>query len=327
MDDTQAERARRLAIRDAVAAYRYLRVGLVALVVMLLVSTLITGIHERCALGSISEYFYTTTHAVFVSALCAVGSCLIVYHGRTTTEDLLLNFSGILGFVVGLVPTKKPENACGGGLPTRDDPVIGVSNNIIALVTAALAGIALYLVFKRSEQRKLTAATSGNVPQVAEAWHVPGRLITILKVIANLLVWVERRLLWFLIGILVAGFVVFLCDRSLFNRYAHTTAALLMFAGIIGVSVLYACYSAGERDQMTKRRFFASTYLIIAGLMTGTVTGAAVWACLHWDYWTLAAEVLLIFEFAIFWLVQTYDTWDIHRSTYSEESLAKLAAR
>jgi hypothetical protein len=327
MADEQTERARGLAIRDAVATYHYLRVGMVALVILLLVSTLITGLFERCALPSISAYFYTTTHAVFVSALCAVGSCLIIYHGRTQTEDLLLNFSGILAFVVALVPTPKPDNTCGGGLPTRDNPDVGVVNNIVALVIAALAGVGLYLLFKRLGDRKLVAATHEHVPQVAEPQRIPGRLLKILKVFANVLVWVERKLGWIMIAILVAGCVVFLCDGTLFNRYAHMAAAILMFAGIIGVSVLYACYSAGESDQMTKRRFFTSAYLVIAGLMAGLVVAAAVWACLGWDHWTLAAEVLLIFGFALFWLVQTYDTWDIHRSTYSKESLTKLAER
>ena len=138
---------------DAIITYRYLRVGLVALVVLLLVSTLITGIQQKCPLGSISAYFYTTTHAVFVAALCAVGSCLIIYKGQSRTEDLLLNFSGISAFVVAFVPTKAPENPCGGGLPTREGPFVGVGNNIGAAAIAGLVGIGVYLLLRRLQTR------------------------------------------------------------------------------------------------------------------------------------------------------------------------------
>ena len=72
--------------------YRYVRVGLVALVVFLLVSVGLTW-QQTCLQNSISAFFYTRTHAVFVAALCAAGICLIAYQGSRLGEDALLSFA------------------------------------------------------------------------------------------------------------------------------------------------------------------------------------------------------------------------------------------
>ena len=97
--------------REAVTTYRYVRIGLVALVVFLGVSIFTTWLPAKDWQTSISAYYYTSSHSVFTASLCAVGACLIIYQGRTTTEDVLLNFSGLLAFVVGLVPTGREDLA------------------------------------------------------------------------------------------------------------------------------------------------------------------------------------------------------------------------
>ena len=89
---------------NAVTTYRYVRLGLVALVVFLSASVIDTRCNASDWQNSISAYFCTSSHGVFVASLCAVGaSCLVIYKGSTTAEDALLNFSGVLAIVVGLV--------------------------------------------------------------------------------------------------------------------------------------------------------------------------------------------------------------------------------
>jgi hypothetical protein len=310
MDSQQAERARRLAIRDAVFTYRYLRVAMVALVSLLLVSVVITVLARDCPLGSISAYFYTTTHAVFVASLCAVGACLIVYHGRMIAEELLLDFSGILAFVVAFVPTKKPDDCCGGGLPTRGNPVVGVGNNVVALVLAAIAGIVLYRGLKWLRDRR---------PQTTEGEsEAPGWLQAVLDKPARSLLW-NRRLFLVLVGILCAGLAVFVVNRPLFENYAHNAAASLMFGGIVGVAGLYAGYAAGHGKTRP-----SIVYLILALAMAVMVIGAIVSGFFLPKYLTLSVEIALIVGFVAFWIYQTYDVWDIDKSTYGEGALNSL---
>ncbi|UHJ56473.1 hypothetical protein LT337_05805 [Mycolicibacterium fortuitum] len=95
---------------DTMVTYRYVRVGLVALVVFLLTSLAFTWAHS-CPQGSISAFFYTRTHAVFLASLCAIGICLIAYKGSRVGEDALLNYSGFMAFIVALVPT-GPVTTC-----------------------------------------------------------------------------------------------------------------------------------------------------------------------------------------------------------------------
>ena len=129
--------------KDAVITYRYLRLGLVALVIFLSASIIDTRRHSDRWQNSISAYFYTSSHSVFVAALCAVGACLIIYQGSTTTEDALLNFSGLLAFVVGLVPTGR-EELRGPGLPDDFCPTVFVENNVNALLIASVAAGLVY---------------------------------------------------------------------------------------------------------------------------------------------------------------------------------------
>ena len=102
----------------AVKAYRYLRVALVALVVLLFSAIVIewwaTG--PSCLEPSISAYYSTPVRAVFVGVLVTMGACLIALEGNTEAEDVLLNVAGMLAPGVAFVPT-----AASGGWPGRRD--------------------------------------------------------------------------------------------------------------------------------------------------------------------------------------------------------------
>ena len=100
--------------RDVVLTYRYLRGAMIALLLMLLLSVGYQWWWETdhsCWLGSISAYYYTPARSVFVGSLCALGASLIAYKGHSPEEDVLLNFSGFMAFVVAMVPTVPDAGA------------------------------------------------------------------------------------------------------------------------------------------------------------------------------------------------------------------------
>ena len=78
----------------AVKTYRYLRLAIVVVVLAAVASVLIERSHTDCWQASISAYYYTPVHAMFVGALVAIGVCLIAVKGSEEWEDMLLNVAG-----------------------------------------------------------------------------------------------------------------------------------------------------------------------------------------------------------------------------------------
>ena len=75
----------------AVSSYRYLRLSIVILVVTLGVSIAIERARASCWQGSISAYYYTPVHSLFVGALVSIGVTLVagvVMGFRTSTSPL-----------------------------------------------------------------------------------------------------------------------------------------------------------------------------------------------------------------------------------------------
>jgi len=272
--------------------YRYVRVGLVALVVFLLVSVGLTWQHT-CLQDSISAFFYTRTHAVFVAALCAAGICLIAYQGSRLGEDALLNFSGFLAFVVALIPTDA-EGLCQPWLPSETDPFGAVANNVAALFVAAGTGCALYLALQRwRAPEPVPTAEPADCASAASVW----------KRIAAVLLRIEPWLPKALFGIVVAGALLSFWDR--FLERAHIIAAVAFILGIVMVSVYHACY-ARAADRHRRARFYAA----LATLMLATVVVAVVLLLADVEFGVFFVELALIVEFAVFWGVQTWDVWD-----------------
>ena len=108
----------------AVSSYRYLRLGMVILVITLGVSIAIERAKASCWQGSISAYYYTPVHSLFVGALVSIGVTLVAMKGRNSLEDLFFNVAGVLAPLVALVPTSRPSVICsrpGDELTTEHD--------------------------------------------------------------------------------------------------------------------------------------------------------------------------------------------------------------
>ena len=69
-----------------IASYRYLRLAMVILVVTLAVSLVIEISRASCWQGSISAYYYTPVHSVFVGALVAIGVALVALRAERASR-------------------------------------------------------------------------------------------------------------------------------------------------------------------------------------------------------------------------------------------------
>ncbi len=154
----------------ALKTYRYLRMGMVGLVLALALSILLERLEVDCWQTSISSYYYTPARAVFVGGLMAVGVSLLVIKGSTRREDVMFNIAGILAPVVGVVPTSsvgecwsleptpKPTDGEGNPAPWV---IANIDNNIQALLLAGIVGmIAVGLIALFVYESPLAAARS-----------------------------------------------------------------------------------------------------------------------------------------------------------------------
>jgi heme/copper-type cytochrome/quinol oxidase subunit 4 len=307
-------------IPEAVTTYRYVRIALVALVVFLAASIVCTAVQAKHWQTSISAYFYTSSHMVFVASLCAVGACLIVYQGRTTTEDALLNFSGLLAFVVGLVPTGR-EPLRGPGLPCDFDTALFAKNSMWALLSASvITGVAVVIM------NRLSPAPERRRAPFPSTVTVPSRLQSLFRLAGRIGKPLEYVLPWVLLAALALGAAFFIFKRDWFVDNAHGRAAPIMFGGIILVVVHYACYAA-LRPQ--KKRWFVMLYAILAVAMVATVVLAFYWHVFSTgddrpSHGIIIVEALVILEFALFWIIQSVDLWWVEKETYWIGSLSDL---
>jgi hypothetical protein len=262
--------------------YRYLRGGIPVMLAMLLAALIIERVSATCWQTSISAYYYTAVHAVFIGSICAIGTLLVVYKGSNDTEDVLLNLAGILAFVVALVPTTRPVLLCGASaLPVDTVSEHAVVANVWALVVAlALSRTASWWMYRRTGT---------------------GRSRSPLGTVA---VWVQR-------AVFAVGLVTLIAVPKWFVTNAHGIAAAAMFASIIATVFITAFITDKGEVQSTNPALYQRIYRFIAVLMALTLIAAvAVHLALdNFNHVVLVVEVVLIFLFGGYWVVQTVEKW------------------
>ena len=286
---------------DALKTYRYLRLGIIAAVVLLETSLVLELRRSDVWLGSISAYYYTPVRSVFVGCMMMVGLSLIVIKGRGA-EDLLLNVAGMLAPVVALVPTGASKECSlvvedAGSVAARRlaYPAPGpcdatsvlraptnIDNNIRSLLFAGLlclfAGAFLALVNALRSDRGVRA----HIEQVE-----PG----------------TKRSLAVMLLLLLAGLAWYVIDRRGFDAYAHFAAAGTMF-----LFLFFAVVSKVLEHRRAQRRPFVQWYSAVGVLM---VLGAAAFAHdrISRDHHVFLLEAWEITSFAGFWILQTWENW------------------
>ncbi|HEY4571723.1 MAG TPA: hypothetical protein VIH10_19770 [Kribbella sp.] len=268
----------------SIKTYRYLRMAMIAMIVLLGASLVIewSKTDPRCLQTSISAYYYTPVRAIFVGALISIGVCMVVLKGNTEPEDILLNVAGILAPVVALVPTPG-AGRCHSVQLAVGDAAANVANNILALFVVGAPCLVLTAIFIARDRRK----------------H-PDR-------------WTPMYLLGLGVSVLIfcGGLVWFVADRSGFIGNAHYTAAITMFVCIVAVVLLNAEQFRRKQRKHAVPHSPANRYSVIALLMVVVPLVMFGWKKLFgWEHAVLWIEGSLIVLFAAFWISQTQELWN-----------------
>lgn len=273
----------------ALKTYRYLRLGMVGLVLALALSILLERLEVDCWQTSISSYYYTPARAVFVGGLMAIGVSLLVIKGSTRREDVLFNIAGILAPVVGVVPTSAvgecwsleptplPTDGQGNLAPWV---IANIDNNIQALLLAGIVGmIVVGLIALVVYDHPVSAARSA--PRDRQI----GLVVTM--------------------AVLLAGWAL---DRwwDGFATRAHGFAAVLMF-GFLALGIGVNAWERRNKPEQRQRRY-AGLYAVIAVAMIA-VGVVMLTAFRDWSHMVLVLEIIEIALFAAFWIAQTVEHW------------------
>jgi hypothetical protein len=270
----------------AVKSYRYLRMSIVVVVLALMASVLIEVAHAGCWQESISAYYYTPVHAMFVGALLALGVSMIAIKGATDLEDVLLNIAGVLAPIVAFVPTSPPTSTdvCPATASIAGNPQAFVDNNLLALaIGGAVAIVVAYVI----------AALVGKASiRRVDAHTGLGLVISV--------------------ALLVAGLVWYFGFRDNFLDHAHGGAAGVMFL-LIAIVILINARSARHvhGGQPGARRFYWVAYALLFAMMVLAAVGVLIAKLVDsaWRHQILLIEILELTPFAVFWSVQTQEFW------------------
>lgn len=256
--------------------YRYLRVSILGAVLALAVASAAVWAREG-SLPSISALYYSSGAAVFVGVLFALSMAFLALSGRSLAQALL-DVAAVFAPLVAIIPTPLADPAdpglCATGrpcVPAEFWPTIDTGMTVFAAVGAAALVAAVVIALA---QRTLTRGT----------------LVTILSA-----------------ALVVAGNVAWwLLAPESFRAAGHLVVTVCFFALIAAVSAATAAASSGMYRWLygTISAAIVLDLLVLVGIVVFGVeaAGAAVPP-------VFLAEAIAVALFAVFWIVQTVQTW------------------
>lgn len=259
--------------------YLAVRLGTVIITFLLLFAVGLQIWSTRCVMGSLSVYYYTAVGPIFIGSLCAIGASLIMNRGSTDPENVALDFSGFLAFVVAFVPTPI-ETSCDTVAGELSESAYGI--RLGALFTAgAIAVVAGFLLWKRE-------ARLNSLP-------------------INRMSTATRRSLWISTGALAGLAAFFIWGGDLAKNNGHGWSAIVLFIGIFAVVVMNARDYGREHQQTGFWKVSKNRYGVIGWLMviSGVIGGALI--LIEMDQGIFILEVSQIILFGVFWAIQTGD--------------------
>ena len=278
---------------ETVKTYRYVRISLIAGVVLLFSAL---AVHTAGSGGpvepSISAYFYLPVRSVLVGTLVGASLALIAIQGRPGGEDALLNLAGMLFLLVAFIPTPVPGRS-GAPCPRLDTCVPPQFVPDVEVSVAALLWVgALGLLF--------TGWTLWRQPP-----HDP---VARTGFVAAFAVWATTAVMF--------GPTADWPLRGHLLDLGHYVAAVLAFASLIAVAVINARRSDDGIEVAGRRASYTALYGLVALLMGTGIVGALA-------YWWVALrpmpedgstivfwlEAWLLVLFAVFWSFQTKEFW------------------
>lgn len=269
---------------DPVKTYRYLRLVIIGMVLLLGASVL----HEwwetgwQCLEPSVSDYYYTPARPVLVGALVAMGICLVVVRGSTDGEDILLNICGAMAPIVAFVPTPNLAHHCRPASMAPVDVGADVANNVFALLVLWLAVLLVSVLVAHNQWRPGDAA--GRRTRIRFGFALATWMVT-------------------------AG--AFAALRPEFIGHAHLAASVVLFSSVIALVMVNAVqYGREHAADKLRLRDVANRYAVVAVVMVvGAVVMLVFGAVYGWRHAGLCIEGELVVLFAVFWAIQTRELW------------------
>jgi hypothetical protein len=271
-----------------ISTYRYLRLAIVAVVVTLAVSIGLERSAATCWNSSISAYYYTPVHSIFVAALGLIGVALFVIRGGSCKEEVLLNGAGFLAPVVAFVPTAWSSDYCPSDLTGAQKQTIGQllnggqflaplsTNNLKAFVIGGLIAVCVTAIVTRSLGKK---------PK-----PVPPKEVTVPALGSG--------------AVVIAGLIWDSHWQANFSTHAHSYAAILMFVLVGGVVIFTALRNPSLRWRVL---YFACAGAMVLGGGAVFLTGRLM----TWHHEVLVLEIVELSAFLLFWFFQTVQLWDV----------------
>ena len=270
----------------AIKTYRYLRLSLVGLVVLLFAALAIewSQVGRECVQPTISADWHTAVRPVLVGVLVTMGVCLVALKGNDEAEDVLLNLAGILAPGVAFVPTTA-YTSCSSVPPDGADATASIENAMQALFVVGAVAAVVALVIARRERRGGGPLGGWTRVGIALGFAATG-----------------------------GGALWFYLDRDGFLAGAHNVAAVPMFLAIVAA----VWVNARDVQQTIEthpalrpvRNRYVAMYRGIAVSMLATLALAVIGHLAGWTYALLVVEILLITLFAAFWVIQTRELWN-----------------
>jgi len=287
---------------------RDLLVGMVVTMVMLAAAIVFERIEgaegAQHFQSTLSNYYYTTAHSIFIAALLVLSTLFFVYKGSSNTEDELLTLAGICTLTAALVPRDAPigELTSPPDLPSNYDPRLAIEPNVWAVVVAlGLGWLAMRLLHRRTLTKPIRS---------------PGGTLSL-----------------YILRLVVGLGLIALCRfPAKFKEYAHGAAGVLMLLSFIA-TVFCAAYVVGQEDdsKSPKRLRYRRFYRVIAVGMLVTLVAVVTVHLVHpgWVFWIILMEATLILEFAAYGAVKTLDLWDTPdpMERLSDQTRHRLAER
>jgi hypothetical protein len=265
--------------------------SLIAVLTMLAAAVCFQWFFAGVHLPSISDYYWTPVHAVFIGALVALGVGMVILKPDSELEDIFLNIAGVLLPVVAFVPTPAPgrcANDFDGTFVLPDQATVdGIKNNIPALLFAGATALVIMLFFTRFRKEKVQFPPLERGAKIARFLG----FVTLLALFAAATTW-------------------FYTNEQTFECHGHDAAAYTLFAGIIGVAALNGVRKFRESPDNGVRAALLNRYTVITILMIAVLVIGIVGMNNDWRYWILFVEGGVLLLFLVFWFLQSLDLWD-----------------
>lgn len=271
-------------ISASLRTYRYLRIALGAMIVVIFTAVTVATVAQGHLLGSISAYFYTPARSGFVGALIAAAVALLAMSGHRA-ERALLDSAGLLAPLIAVVSTPiRSTDVCGPDASCV--PATAIPDIENGVWTYLLIGTAAWLTV-------LVLVLTKTV-----AWPVAR-----ISLIAATVVLVGIALLWFL-------------ARDVFLASVHFGAAAAFFLLIGTIAVLHL---RGRDDSPDPARWMKVVYAIVAVGMVVVVVIAVI--AIAYEQLNpseeipaippvFTCEVVALSLFLVFWVVQSIQRWN-----------------